>query len=67
MSEVALFPRNLASQFRFDFFLHFMLDPDPNPAPEPELRKKLRFLRFRFHNTARFLGGYGIELFEQEG
>jgi hypothetical protein len=46
-----------------------MLDPDPNtnPAPEPELRKKVTVPADRFHNTARFLGGYGIKLFEQEG
>ncbi len=38
MSEAALFPRKLASQFWFlTVLFHFMLDPGPNPALEPEL------------------------------
>ncbi len=37
MSEAALFPRKLFSNFRFfKTFFDFMLDLDPNPAPEPE-------------------------------
>jgi hypothetical protein len=61
MLEAALFPRKLASNFRlFTFVLQFMLDPGPNPVPEPEcitvpLSKKLRFLRFRLHNTVRII------------
>ncbi len=37
MSEAALFPRKMASQFLFIYFLlHFILDPNPNPVPDTD-------------------------------
>ncbi len=39
VSEAALFPRKLASNFLFFYFFYsiFVLDPGPNPVRKPEL------------------------------
>ncbi len=62
MLEAALFPRKLASIFRFFYFCStFYVGSVPEPEPEcimvpVPLRHKLRFLRFRFLNTVLLLG-----------